>query len=239
MHKLLDDDWPLAAPPAPRRRRPGLARWFLALALTAALLAALWPRSWWSVAEGWGVSWLHAVLAVAWLVAAVVARVSPRRLLRKLTAPLFALAIGAAFMLVVYGVDAGLPLAANALARGGISVAMISLLACVYAPEEIVVAAARLGAPRALVGGVAGLLRYAALLSGELARMRRDRAARRPAPASLLTRDGLRVEASLAGGLLVRSLLRTERVHAAMLARGYDGRIDPWLPYDEGSADAA
>ena len=62
---------------------------------------------------------------------------------------------------------------------------------------------------------------------------------RRAAPATLLGRDGLSVEASLVGGTIVRALLRAERVHAAMLARGYDGRIDPWLPNDQGAADAA
>jgi cobalt/nickel transport system permease protein len=52
--------------------------------------------------------------------------------------------------------------------------------------------------------------------------MRRARAARTFEQAP---RARLRTAAGLIGMLLVRSFERSERVHAAMLARGFDGEI--------------
>lgn len=212
----------------------------VALAVVAALTAALWPRGLWPVRDEWTLSWAHVVLGVGWLVAVGLSRVAPRRLARRLIAPFVMLALGAGAMVVVRGWPAGLPAAAEALGRGGLSVATVMVLSCTIPANEILRAGLRLGLPRSLASALGGMLRYTSLLAAEQERMRRAREARRPETPWLLGRDGLRVEASLAGGLVVRALDRAERVHAAMLARGYDGKIDPWLyTFDAGVHDVA
>jgi cobalt/nickel transport system permease protein len=83
-----------------------------------------------------------------------------------------------------------------------------------------------LRAPGILVAVVRFAYRYLALMADEARRMLRARAAR---SARLAGRPSLAwqgtVTGAMAGSLFVRSLERSERVYAAMLARGYDGRI--------------
>ncbi len=80
----------------------------------------------------------------------------------------------------------------------------------------------RLGMPAVLVSTLHFMNRYTHVLTSELARMtqaRRSRTFKRSGRLDwgLLT--------GLIGNLLVRSFERGERVHAAMLARGWDGTI--------------
>lgn len=79
----------------------------------------------------------------------------------------------------------------------------------------------RLGAPRVLVATLHFMYRYVYVLGDELGRMvqaRRSRSFRRGGPDwGLLT--------GLIGVLFLRAMERGERVHSAMLARGWDGTI--------------
>ncbi len=79
---------------------------------------------------------------------------------------------------------------------------------------------AALGTPRVFTAQLLFLWRYAFVLGGEGARMATAREARggRGSPA-------LAVYGSLAGHLLLRAYERAERIHRAMLARGFDGEI--------------
>ena len=79
----------------------------------------------------------------------------------------------------------------------------------------------RIGLPRVFAVQLLFLYRYLFVVADEGLRMRRGmelRAAGSRAP-------GLRVYGSLLGHLLLRSLDRAHRIYAAMLARGFDGRI--------------
>ncbi|MCO6401609.1 MAG: cobalt ECF transporter T component CbiQ [Verrucomicrobia bacterium] len=78
----------------------------------------------------------------------------------------------------------------------------------------------RLAVPRVLVAQMLFLYRYLFVVSGEGSRM--VRAAQLRAGASALS---LRVYGTLVGMLLLRSLDRAERVHQAMLARGFEGSL--------------
>lgn len=80
-----------------------------------------------------------------------------------------------------------------------------------------------LGMPALLVSALRFMARQLAILADELDRMIQARRAR------TFRRSQWRDWSSLAGmigALFVRSLERGERVHAAMLARGYDGEAD-------------
>ena len=82
--------------------------------------------------------------------------------------------------------------------------------------------------PRPLVSTIGFMYRYLFVMVDEAARLLRARAARsaRPAgsPRPPVAWQG-RVAGGMVGSLFVRSLERSERVYAAMLARGYDGRM--------------
>jgi len=79
----------------------------------------------------------------------------------------------------------------------------------------------RLGTPRLLVAQLLLLYRYLFVLAEEAGRMVRAHALRSPDR----PRPTARVAATLLGQLLVRTLARAERVHAAMRCRGFDGTM--------------
>ncbi len=100
--------------------------------------------------------------------------------------------------------------------------AALTLLACT-GYVGVCAGMGRLGAPRALVTQFLLLYRYIFVLADEGARTVRAHALRsdsgRPAT--------VRVWGSMAGHLLLRAHDRGLRVHSAMLARGFDGSIQP------------
>ena len=88
-------------------------------------------------------------------------------------------------------------------------------------------ALARLGAPRVFTVQLLFLHRYLFVLAGEALRLGQAHGLRAVAG----RRMGLATYASLAGQLLLRALARAQRVHQAMLARGFDGQLrqaDGW-----------
>lgn len=86
----------------------------------------------------------------------------------------------------------------------------------------ICLALERLGAPRIFALQLLLLYRYLFVLAEEAARLVRARTLRSVRGGG---GTGLRVFASLAGQLLLRTLDRAQRVHLAMLCRGFDGEI--------------
>lgn len=79
----------------------------------------------------------------------------------------------------------------------------------------------RLGVPRVMAVQLLLLYRYLFVLTEEAVRLVRARALRTFHGRGL----GMRVYASMIGHLLLRTLGRAQRVHLAMLARGFDGEI--------------
>lgn len=82
----------------------------------------------------------------------------------------------------------------------------------------------RLGAPRVFVVQLLFLHRYLFVVAAEGAQMARAVVVRGGNPRALR----LRVFASLLGQLLLRSMDRADRVHRAMIARGFNGDIRLW-----------
>ena len=79
----------------------------------------------------------------------------------------------------------------------------------------------RLGAPRAFVVQLLFLYRYLFVLGEEALRMSRARAQR-----SFDGRGtGLKATASLLGNLMLRTLIRAERIYTAMKSRGFNGEV--------------
>jgi len=109
------------------------------------------------------------------------------------------------------------------LVKGLLSFATILVLVNTTPFERLLWAMRRLGMPGLLVSTIAAMYRYVFVLLDELERMRRARSARTFVPARGLSTAELRNGATRIGMLMVRASDRAERVHAAMLARGFDG----------------
>jgi cobalt/nickel transport system permease protein len=108
------------------------------------------------------------------------------------------------------------------MAKNSLAFVAVLVLAATTPMRRLLSGLGRLGVPAVLVSTLHFMIRYLHVLADELARMtlaRRSRTFRRSGRLDwgLLT--------GLIGMLLIRSFERGERVHAAMLARGWDGTI--------------
>jgi len=121
----------------------------------------------------------------------------------------------------------GVPTTAGAVAaltivlKFGLALSAALALVATTGFDAVCAALRRLGAPRAVVTQLLLLYRYVFVLAEEAARTLRAHALRSPAR----PRPALGLAGTLLGGLLARTLARGERVHAAMLARGFDGEL--------------
>jgi cobalt/nickel transport system permease protein len=163
---------------------------------------------------------LLAGLAAGLLLAVVVARVQPALLARRLLhlAPFFLVA--AAGPLLHQGIST--EQAIGMVIKAGLGCCALVLLAATTPVDELLAGLARLGCPRLMVLLLGLTVRYLHVLGEEARRLRRAAVARGFAPRHLLQ---ARVVGDLVGALFLRSHARAERVHAAMLARGFHGDL--------------
>lgn len=116
----------------------------------------------------------------------------------------------------------GLWAAWNVLAKGTLGVAASVLLAATTELREVLQGLQRLRMPPLLVQIASFMIRYGDVIADELRRMRIARASRG------FEARGVRhwgVLAKTAGALFIRSYERGERVHLAMVSRGYTGTM--------------
>jgi cobalt/nickel transport system permease protein len=123
--------------------------------------------------------------------------------------------------------EAGLGVFAAVAAKTTIGLASAILLTSTTGFAAIVSGLDAMRAPR-LLTLIAGLMyRYLFVIGDEVRRMRQALAARAYRPRSLLGAGAL---GRLVAALFLRSYSRGERVHVAMLARGYSGRMPQLEP---------
>lgn len=191
-------------------------------------------------AGAWGTLAAHAgLLATAVALARVPAGIVVRRMVVEVPFVVFTLLLPFVPLgpRVVVGPltlsEAGLVGGGTLLAKATIGVVAAILLAATTPPRDLLAGLDRLRLPRTLVAIVSFMVRYVAVVAGDLQRMQVARAARGERAGR-----GARLAAVAAGAgtLFVRSYERGERVHHAMLARGYTGRM-PAL--ERGGAAAA
>jgi cobalt/nickel transport system permease protein len=175
-----------------------------------------------------------AFLAYAALLALVVAlaRIPPalvaRRMLVEVPFVAFALAMpflatGPRTQILGVGLSVeGLFGAWNMLAKATLGVVCSILLAATTDVRDLLLGLQRLRLPSLLVQIMSFMVRYGDVVTDELRRMRIARESR-----GFVARDlrHLPVVARSAGALFVRCYERGERVHLAMLSRGYTGRL--------------
>ncbi len=128
------------------------------------------------------------------------------------------------FLLLAAGLlafEAGsLPAAASVAAKGYAAALLLAFLTGTTPLGELLAALRRLRSPASLNLILGMMHRYTDLLSEEYARLERARNSRTVRP---LGKERFRVYGRQLGALLLRSWDRAERVHAAMLARGFTG----------------
>lgn len=117
-----------------------------------------------------------------------------------------------------HGLEAGIAL----LVKGTLGVLASLTLAATTEPQELLLGLERLRLPQQLVQIMSFMVRYLDVVTGEMQRMKiaresRGFSARNPRHWPVLARS--------AGALFIRSYERGERVHLAMLSRGYTGRM--------------
>jgi cobalt/nickel transport system permease protein len=174
--------------------------------------------------------WAFAVHAAVLIAVVAHSGVGPRFVLARLTVVLpfiaFALFIpfvGGGERIDVFGVSLsreGLWGSWNVVAKAGLGATVSILLAATTQIPHLLTGMTRLHVPSALTMIASFMVRYLELLAGEVRRMRIAMASRGYAPRWLWQ---ARPVATAAGALFIRSYERGERVHAAMLSRGYTG----------------
>ncbi len=110
----------------------------------------------------------------------------------------------------------------NILAKGTLGVVASILLAATTDARALLLALQRLRLPPVLVEITSFMVRYADVIADE---MRRMKIARESRGFTGGTRKQLGIVATSAGALFIRSYERGERVHLAMLSRGYQGAL--------------
>lgn len=126
----------------------------------------------------------------------------------------------------------GIDGAAALLAKGTLGVLAALLLGATTEVRDLLVGLQKLRLPPQLVEILAFMLRYVTVIAEDLRRMRIAQQARGFTARNIRQWPTL---ASTVGTLFVRSFERGERVHRAMLARGYHGA----LPLQSGVAQAS
>lgn len=178
--------------------------------------------------------WAFAIDAAALGVVVGLARLPVRFVAARLTVilPFIAFAFVIPFIasgdqVEVLGVDVsqvGLWGTFNIVAKATLGATVSILLAGTTEVPRILRGMERLRVPPTLTTIAAFMIRYLELLVGELGRMRTAMTARGYDPRWLWQ---VRPIATGAGALFIRSYERGERVHAAMLSRGYTGTMPP------------
>jgi cobalt/nickel transport system permease protein len=207
--------------------------------LAVTVVAVSTPLAYWPV-------YVACALVLAGVAAA--ARVPPRILWRRgrlVLVPVLLVALfvpfvrtgGAAHALGPLDVhDAGLEVAATVAAKALIGVTAAVLLGAVTAFPALLGGLEALRVPRLFVLIAGMMYRYLFVILGEVERTRAALTARAYRPRNALHAGAL---GRVAGTLFLRSYGRGERVHLAMLARGYDGHIPRAAPLALGRADVA
>lgn len=176
--------------------------------------------------------WAFALDAAVLVTVAALARVPVATVLRRLLVIAPFLAVGALLPFIGEGPTTavgpldlstdGLWAAWNVAAKAALGATSSILLTATTPLPDILTGMARLRVPGPIVAIVASMLRYLDLTADQLGRMRTAMTARAHDPRWLWQ---ARPVAAAAGTLFVRTYERGERVHQAMAARGFTGRL--------------
>lgn len=176
--------------------------------------------------------WAYAVYALLLAGVTAAARVPPLHVVKRwvIEVPFVAFAVALPFLAPGERVDvAGLSLsidglwgAWNIIAKATLGVTATVLLASTTEVPDLLRGLDRMRVPKAFTTIAGFMVRYAEVITDEMHRMRIARISRGHDPRWIWQ---ARAVASSAGALFIRAYERGERVHLAMLSRGYQGTM--------------
>ena len=187
----------------------------LAVAMAFVVAVVLTPVGWWRT--------LAAQAVALWVVLAI-SRMRPAEIAWRWIG--FAPLVAFLALVIVPGHPARLslgywPVVGAIVAKNSLAFGAIAVLSAVTPFPRLLDGMRRLGVPPVLIATLHFMVRYVRVLGDELGRMLQARRARS------FRRSGLDygILTGLIGVLFVRAMERGERVHSAMLSRGWDGTI--------------
>ena len=126
--------------------------------------------------------------------------------------------------------DAGLVAVGSILLKSWLAVLVAVVLTSCTQPIDLIRGLERLHVPRVLAATIFFMYRYLFVIGGEGQRLMRARESRSAiSPRGYKTGGSLawraKVLGNMVGSLFIRSYERSERIYAAMQARGYDGTV--------------
>jgi cobalt/nickel transport system permease protein len=176
--------------------------------------------------------WAHGAHAAVLLLLARLGRVPLRVLARRMAVELPFLAFALLLPFVARGprVDVlglqlssdGLWAAWNVLAKGTLGLGASLVLVATTTPVDVLRGLERLRVPPVFTAIASFMLRYVEVIGAELRRLQMARVSRGHDPRWIWQ---VRAMAATVGALFVRTFERGERVHLAMVARGYTGSL--------------
>ena len=176
----------------------------------------------------WNFALYALLLSVVIAIAQLRVRTVLRRMLVEVPFVVFAIImpfVGPAPDILIFGFavsESGFIAGFGILAKGTIGVMTSVVLASTTPAREILAGLEKLRVPSLLIQIATFMLRYSAVITEELRRMKISRESRG------FDATGPRqwgIIAQTAGALFIRSYERGERVHLAMLSRGYEGNL--------------
>ena len=197
------------------------ARAKLLAALLAVVVISTSPPAAWLVAAS--------QLALA-LILALVSGAPWKKLAGRLILGIPFVLMAAALLFLTTGWDRGL----TVVLKGTAALVVLAALTLTTEIAELVWAIRKLGAPKSVNLIASMMLRYIEMLAEEFARMSRARAARCGGPLAGVAL--FQVHGNQTGLLLVRSWERAERIHSAMLSRGFTGEMPETKAHHFGAA---
>ena len=192
------------------------------------------------IRDGWAFAAYGLLLAVVWAASGGGVASVLRRMVVEVPFVVFALVmpfVSTGPRVTLGGVtvsEPGLYAGLGLLAKGTLGVLASVLLASTTEPRDLVAGLERLRVPTPLVAMMMFMLRYVEVVAGELRRMRIARESRGFQARGV---RGWPVLAGTAGALFIRSYERGERVHLAMLSRGWSGSLPMTSTVVVGAAD--
>jgi len=176
--------------------------------------------------------WAFGAYALAIAAALLAARIPPGAVARRVVmeAPFLLFAAALPFIALgertrVLGVSLSVPGlygAWNIVAKGTLGVLVSTVLAGTTATRDLLAGLQRLRVPDLLIQIMSFMVRYAVVVSDQMRRMRVARESRAFSASHL---GHAKVIARSGAALFIRSYERGERVHLAMLSRGYSGAL--------------
>lgn len=166
---------------------------------------------------------IHGILISLLFIAHSFARIPLAYVWRRLAVFLPMVMILSLSLPMAQGFRAGWEIGATILVRSTVAFLATLWLVNVMPFDQLLVTLRKLWVPEVLVAMLAFMYRYIFVLWDELDKMRVARRARTFRTVTL--RERWRISTQLIGMLLIRAMGRAERIHGAMCARGWDGRV--------------